>query len=85
MNNIPKLFKVNLINNTSYYVISCDLSSAYQNVRKYLDENDLYFRCDRELLSVELVAVNHKHADTKYLLLIDGQITNSDSIEYCLD
>jgi len=45
------------------YVVAKDPTSAYEMLRRYLDDNDLGFERDRELDSVELVAEGSDYPD----------------------
>lgn len=38
------------------FVVAEDPTSAYNKVRQYLDEKDYFFRSERELESIELIA-----------------------------
>lgn len=50
------------------YVVAGDPNEAYQKVRKFLDENDIGFRQDREFKSAELIAENYRYTDAGYIL-----------------
>lgn len=47
------------------YVIADDPTSAYDTVREYLDDQEIGFEEDRELLSVELIADDTRYPDCK--------------------
>lgn len=77
MENRQKLFKVTLAGMTSNtngitygisYVIAENSDEAYNKVKKFLDENDIGFKKDRELDKVELIADSYRHTNLKYLL-----------------
>jgi hypothetical protein len=74
-----KLFLVKLIGlcggtvNTDYnesYVIAKDLTEAYNKYEKYLDENDIGFKDDRELQQITLLAEETRYPDCKTLLIM---------------
>lgn len=66
------LYKVEVLVE-SYYVIANNPTNAYNTVRKFLDKNNLFFRVDRELKSIELVAENSLYPDCKQRLLFEGK------------
>ena len=45
------------------YVVAQDPSSAYAEVREYLDKNSLGFPKERELLEIRLLASEEEHPD----------------------
>ena len=75
------LFKVTLRGmtaslNTVYgvsYVVAPDLTTAYETVRKYLDEKNLGFRHEREVDTVELLASEGDYPECKHQLFIVGK------------
>ena len=77
MENNGKLFRVTLKGMTysttgvAYgvsYVVAENSDEAYLKVKKFLDENDLGFRCDRELDKVELIADTYRYTNVGILL-----------------
>lgn len=53
------------------YVVAGDPTSAYNIVKKYLDENDLCILSDRALKSVTLLAESTKYPRCKTMLLLN--------------
>lgn len=79
MEEIVKLYRVNLkgmkvcttgANYGVSYVVAKDLTEAYEKVRLFLDHNDIGFRKDRELESIELIAERNPHTDTGHILFL---------------
>lgn len=63
---MKKLYKVEIrtIGKCKFsYVVAEHPTEAYEKVRKYLDENDLCFKSQRELLNIELIADSAKYPD----------------------
>ena len=64
MNNMKKLYKITLKGMTTgvtythgiAYAVAENTDEAYQNVRAYLDNEDIGFKPERELKSIELIA-----------------------------
>jgi hypothetical protein len=54
----------------SSYVIATDPASAYNKVRKWLDEKDYGFKHDRELSSIHLIAEDHEYTGVRTRLFI---------------
>lgn len=52
------------------YVVASDPTTAYNKVRKHLDENDIGFSSDRELDKIELIASSKDYNDTKIKLFL---------------
>jgi hypothetical protein len=71
-----KLYKVKLIGvfggtSTNYnesYVIANDSEEAYKKVRSFLDRNDIGFKDQRELNSVQLLAEDKQYPECKTIL-----------------
>jgi len=55
------------------YVVAKSPNEAYEQVRKFLDDNDLCFSDDRELDTIELLAENTRYPACKKMLLMQGQ------------
>ncbi len=51
----------------------CYEDEAYEQVRKFLDDNDLCFSDERELDTIELLAENTRYPACKKMLLMQGQ------------
>ena len=51
------------------FVVAEDSEKAYEKLRKYLDENELGFRHERELSKIELLADADKYPDVNRLFL----------------
>lgn len=62
---VMKLYKITLRNYDVAYSVANDAESAYQLVRKHLDKNDLGFKDERELLTVELIADDSRYPECK--------------------
>ena len=69
-----KLFKVTTKKPITYRVIANDPTTAYNLVRKYLDDNDLCFVKERELHNITLIAEEGNYPNCGTILLI--QATN---------
>ena len=54
----------------SSYVVATDPTSAYNIVRKFLDDNDIGFSGDRELSKIALLAGTNRYNDTGKILYI---------------
>jgi hypothetical protein len=73
-----KLYRVELKGLTSLtgvdlscsYVIAPDPTSAYNKVRKWLDEKDYGFKKDRELSSIHLIAEDYEFTDVRTRLFV---------------
>jgi len=73
-----KLYKVEIhggfsSHSTDYhtsYVVAADPTSAYKIVREFLDKEDLCFRNEREMKSVELIADTEHYGDCRTLLFL---------------
>ena len=74
-----KLFRVVLRGMTSSvtgvaygisYVIAKNMDEAYRKVRKFLDDQDIGFRKDREIEKVELLAEDDQYTDTGAMLFL---------------
>ena len=52
------------------YVVADDPTSAYDMVRKMLDEKDIGFKREREMASIELIAENYGFTDTGCVLYL---------------
>lgn len=63
------IYFVTIKSGDSYWVISSDPTSAYEKLLKMLDENDIYFSSERELVAIEVIA-NESLAEGVY----DGKI-----------
>lgn len=79
MENTNKLFKVTLKGMTHSsigveygvsYVVALDSDKAYQKVKKFLDENDIGYKRDRELSKIELIAEEHQYTDVGNMLFL---------------
>jgi hypothetical protein len=60
------------------YVVASDPTTAYEIVKKYLDENNLGFSSERVLDRVELIAEGREHPPCKIMLFvqpIEGDLT----------
>lgn len=71
-----KLYKVTIQGSGKYheqYVVADNPDNAYNLVRNFLDENDLYFRKDRALDTIQLLADENKYEDIQTLLHIDDE------------
>ncbi len=70
---MKKLYKVKLqtlgIYNTSY-VIAEHPTEAYEKVIKFLNDNDLTFKNERTLDSIELIAESKEYFNTKCRLYL---------------
>ena len=55
------------------YVVAKSLNDAYEQVRKFLDDNNLCFSDERELDKIELVAENTRYPECKKMLFIQEQ------------
>lgn len=73
-NNTLKLYRVTLRGMTYSYRVSYAIAEnsdvAYNKVRKFLDDNDLGFKKERELDKVELIADSGKYTDIECLLYL---------------
>ena len=58
------IFKINCKKNFEFLVVAHNANEAYAKVKKYLDTENLGFRSDRELRSIEVLA--NKIADDDY-------------------
>lgn len=73
-----KLFRVKLRGVSSFtgidyscsYVVAQNSDDAYKKVRKFLDDKDLCFSCDREMKSVELIADDAEYCAVRTLLFL---------------
>jgi len=74
-----KLFRVTLRGMTTSatgvshgvsYVVAENTDTAYQKVKKYLDDNDIGFTKDRELDKVELIADTEPYTNVRTLLFL---------------
>jgi hypothetical protein len=65
-----KLYFITIRGRESFYVIAEDSEIAYRKVKKYLDETDRYFRDDREMKSIELLAEAKDYPDCKARLFL---------------
>ena len=79
MQDTNKLFRVILRGMTSSmtgvaygisYVIAKNMDEAYKKVREFLDDNDIGFRKDRELVKVVLLAEDYQYTDTGKMLFL---------------
>ena len=79
MHDTNKLFRVILRGMTSSmtgvaygisYVIAKNMDEAYKKVREFLDDNDIGFRKDRELVKVVLLAEDYQYTDTGKMLFL---------------
>ena len=52
------------------YVLADTPNEAYQKVREFVDKNNLGFRKDREMLSVELLAAENQYNDTGKMIFV---------------
>jgi hypothetical protein len=66
------LYKVMTKNSMTHYVIATDPAKAYSILRKFLDDNDLYFSAERDLKLIEPIASNDYYAHYEILLMEDG-------------
>jgi len=71
---VPKLYKVTLRGmQKSYgtsYVVANDPDEAYKKVKNFLDKEDIGFRVDRELYTIELLAENYRHTNVGTILYL---------------
>ena len=58
------------INYNETYVIAADPTSAYDKLRKYLNDNDIGYRREREMESVHLIAEDKQTTNTETLLIV---------------
>jgi hypothetical protein len=74
-----KLFRVTLkgmkMNSTGItygisYVVAESMDKAYEKVRNFLDGNDIGFRKDREVETIELIADSYRFNDVGTLLFL---------------
>lgn len=78
MEKTNKLYRVRLKGLTSStgvdlscsYVIAPDPTSAYEKVRKWLDEKDYGFKHARELESIHLIAEEYEYTDVRTRLFV---------------
>ena len=79
MQDTNKLFRVILRGMTSSmtgvsygisYVIAKNMDEAYKKVREFLDDNDIGFRKDREIVKVVLLAEDYQYTDTGKMLFL---------------
>ena len=76
-----KLYKVTIrggfnATSTDYhesYVVARSTNDAYEQVKKFLDDNDLCFRDERELKQIELMAECKHYSNCKTILFIKGE------------
>jgi hypothetical protein len=52
------------------YVIATDPTSAYNKVKKWLDEKDYGFKHDRELSAIHLLAEDYEYTNVRTRLFI---------------
>jgi hypothetical protein len=63
------LYKVNINKqNKKFYVLANDSAQAYRKVREKLDKWNWYFKSQRELHSVELLAEDYQYTDAEGIL-----------------
>jgi hypothetical protein len=51
-----------------FYVVADDPTSAYEKVRKLLDERKVYYRQDRELDTIKVIAVGEYSSSVPVLI-----------------
>ena len=54
---------------STFYVVAEDPTTAYDKVKKFLDDNDLCFFNDRAMKTIELIADNEKYGSCEDILL----------------
>lgn len=50
------IFRITLLSGNSYLVVSKNCKLAYDQLRNYLDNNDIEFSAKRDLAKVEVIA-----------------------------
>lgn len=77
MGNIKKLFLVRT-KAVKAYVVADGMDNAYSILRKWLDKRDYGFTADRELESIDVVAVEKDYMCTSQTLLLTGSPSSED-------
>jgi len=77
-----KLYLIDIVAVTKkgFYVISTDATSAYERLRKFLDDKGWFFKPEREMRSIRLIAESVEYPACDSILLLDG-----DNVDYLIE
>ena len=63
------LYRITIRKPEDFYVVADNPTQAYDKVSCYLENNDFYFRKDRELRTIEVIAEDYKYTNYHKLVL----------------